>query len=95
LGASIRLNEITTPIIIPSHEEDDNNRDYESEHMRLVKHTPSAQEKGERHTREAMNKLNNSIIDLDDDITILIDEVKELKEAIKNISGTMLKKSAE
>jgi hypothetical protein len=61
--------------------DDDNNRDYEGEHMRLVKHTPSAQELSERYTRDTMDKLNNSIVDLDDDIKVLINEVKELKSS--------------
>ncbi len=38
-----------------------------------------------------MDKLNNSIADLDDDIKVLINEVKELKEVIKNIRGTLKK----
>ena len=78
-----------------SDDDDDDNRDYEAEHMRLVKHTPSAQQQSERQTREIMNKLNNSIIDLDDDIKVLINEVKELKEVIKNLSGTKLNKLTE
>jgi hypothetical protein len=76
-----------------SADDDDNNRDYEGEHMRLVKHTPSAQEQSERYTRDTMDKLNDSIVDIDDDIKVLINEVKELKEVIKNLSGTTLKKS--
>jgi hypothetical protein len=40
-----------------------------------------------------MDKLNNSIVGLDDDIKVLINEVKELKEVIKNLRGTTLKKS--
>ena len=35
---------------------------------------------------ETMNKLNDSSIDPDDDIKILINEVKELNEITKNIS---------
>jgi septal ring factor EnvC (AmiA/AmiB activator) len=69
----------------------ESNRDYEGEHMRLVKHTPSAQEQSERYTRDTMDKLNTSIVDLDDDIKALINEVKELKEFIKNIRGTLKK----
>jgi hypothetical protein len=76
-------------------DDDDNNRDYEAEHMRLVKHSPSAQEQSERQTRETMNKLNDSIIDLGDDIKVLINEVKELKEIIKNLGGTKLNKLTE
>jgi hypothetical protein len=76
-----------------SDNHDENNRGYEGEHMRLVKHTPSSQEQGERQTRETVNKLNDSIIDLDDDIKVLVKEVKELKDVIKNLSGTTLKKS--
>jgi hypothetical protein len=72
-------------------DDDDDNRDYEGEHMRLVKHTPSAQEQSERYTRDTMDKLNNSIVDLDDDVKVLINEVKELKEVIKNIRGILWK----
>jgi hypothetical protein len=40
-------------------EDEKNNRDYEGDHMRLIKHRrPSEQEKSDRHTREIMNKLN-------------------------------------
>jgi len=70
----------------------DDNRDYECEHMRLVKHTHSAQEQSECQTRETMNKLGDSIIKPDEDIKVLINEVKELKEVIKNLSGTTLGK---
>jgi hypothetical protein len=38
-----------------------------------------------------MDKLNNSIVDLDDDVKVLINEVKELKEVIKNIRGILWK----
>jgi predicted RNase H-like nuclease (RuvC/YqgF family) len=78
-----------------SENDGNNNRDYEGEHMRLVKHTPSAEEQSERQTRETMNKLKDSIIKLDDDIKVLTNEVKELKEIIKNLSGTTLKRSTE
>ncbi|MDQ3967596.1 MAG: hypothetical protein M3275_04275 [Thermoproteota archaeon] len=74
-----------------SADDDDNNRDYEGEHMRLVKHTPSAEEQSERYTRDTMDKLSDSIVDLDDEIKVLINEVKELKEVIKNLSGTLKK----
>lgn len=70
-------------------DDDDNNRDYEGEHMRLVKHTPSAQEQSERYTRDSMDKLNDSIVDLDDDIKVLINEVKELKSS--KITGARLR----
>jgi hypothetical protein len=61
----------------------DDNRDYEGEHMRPVKHTHSAQEQSERQTQETMNKLDDSIIKPDEDIKVLINEVKELKESSK------------
>jgi hypothetical protein len=64
--------------------------------MRLIKHRrPSEQEKSDRHAREIMNKLNDSIINLDNDIRILITEIKELRETITNLSSTTLKKSSE
>lgn len=49
-----------------SSADDDDNRDHEGEHMRLVKntHTPSAQEQSERYARDTMDKRNNSIVDL-------------------------------
>jgi hypothetical protein len=60
--------------------------------MRLIKHRrPSEQEKSDLHAREIMNKLNDSIINLDNDIRILISEIKGLQETIKNLSSTTLK----
>jgi hypothetical protein len=45
-------------------------------------------------TDALLDELNNHIFEIGADIKVLINEVKELKEAIKNLSGT-LKKSEE
>jgi hypothetical protein len=84
----------TTSSSSTSYDEDEkNNRDYEGDHMRLIKHGRSSeQEKSDRHAREIMNKLNESIINLDNDIRILTTEIKELQETIKNLSSKTLKK---
>jgi hypothetical protein len=74
-------------------EHEKKNRDYEGDHIRLIKHRrPSEQEKSDRHAREIMNKLNESIINLDNDIRILITEIKELQETVKNLNSSTLKK---
>jgi hypothetical protein len=83
---------MSSPSSTSDDEDEKNNRDYEGDHMRLIKHRPSEQEKSDRHALEIMNKLNDSIINLDNDIRILITEIKELQETIKNLNSTTLKK---